>query len=114
MSQLRVRTRRWTRHEYDRLIEIGFLHEDDPIELIAGRLIVAEPQQVGASAAKQEGAGLGLVGGSSAGGPTITLGGKPPDPTPWPGRQSRGRCGRARPRLRGRSPRSDNRWCAGS
>jgi len=39
-----IRTRRWTRHEYDRLIEIGLLREDDPIELVEGRLLVAEPQ----------------------------------------------------------------------
>jgi Uma2 family endonuclease len=38
------RTRRWTRKEYGRLIELGVLHEDDPIELIGGRMIVAEPQ----------------------------------------------------------------------
>lgn len=37
-------TKRWTRREYGRLIETGILHEDDPIELIEGRLIVAEPQ----------------------------------------------------------------------
>lgn len=38
------RTRRWTREEYDRLIELDVLHEDDPIELVEGRMIVAEPQ----------------------------------------------------------------------
>src|SRR5712691_1430356 len=45
MASLRIRTRRWTRQEYDRLIEIGVLQEDDPIELIEGRLVVAEPKQ---------------------------------------------------------------------
>jgi Uma2 family endonuclease len=40
----RIRTRRWTRREYDRLIEIDLLHEDDPVELVEGRLLVAEPQ----------------------------------------------------------------------
>ena len=44
MSATGIRTRRWTRHEYDRLIEIGLLGEDDPIELVEGRLLVAEPQ----------------------------------------------------------------------
>src|SRR5262249_10122837 len=39
-----IRTRRWTRQEYDRLIELGVLHEDEPIELLAGRLVVREPQ----------------------------------------------------------------------
>ncbi len=35
MSTLEVRTRRWTRKEYDRLVELGILHEDQPIELVA-------------------------------------------------------------------------------
>lgn len=39
-----IRTRRWSRHEYDRLIGVGILHEDEPVELLAGRLIVAEPK----------------------------------------------------------------------
>jgi len=39
-----VRTRRWTRVEYGRLIEHGFLDEDDPIELVDGLLLVKEPQ----------------------------------------------------------------------
>src|SRR5262245_31757075 len=39
-----VETRRWTRHEYGRMIAAGILHEDEPIELIEGRLVVAEPQ----------------------------------------------------------------------
>jgi Uma2 family endonuclease len=38
-----IRTRRWTRREYDRRIELGVLHEDEPIELLAGRLVVREP-----------------------------------------------------------------------
>ena len=44
MSEAVLRTRRWTRREYERLIGLDVLHEDDPIELVAGRLIVAEPQ----------------------------------------------------------------------
>ncbi len=36
--------RRWTRHEYERLIDYGFLDEDDPIELLDGLLLVKEPQ----------------------------------------------------------------------
>jgi Uma2 family endonuclease len=39
-----LRTRSWTRKEYDRLIELGVLHEDERIELIAGQMIVAEPK----------------------------------------------------------------------
>jgi Uma2 family endonuclease len=44
MAATRIRTRRWTRQEYERLIDLDVLHEDDPIELVEGRLVVAEPQ----------------------------------------------------------------------
>jgi Uma2 family endonuclease len=36
--------RRWTRREYDHLVELGVLHEDEPIELIGGQMVVAEPK----------------------------------------------------------------------
>ena len=39
-----IRNRHWTRKEYDQLIKIGFFHEDEPIELLGGQLIVAEPK----------------------------------------------------------------------
>ena len=39
-----IRTRQWTRVEYDRLIEIGIFRPGDPVELLGGELIVAEPQ----------------------------------------------------------------------
>ena len=42
--QYPVRTRQWTRAEYDRLIEIGVFRPGDPIELLGGDLVVAEPQ----------------------------------------------------------------------
>ena len=48
-----IRTRRWTRREYDRLIELGVLHEDEPIELLAGRLVVREPQRTPHATATQ-------------------------------------------------------------
>src|SRR6266699_1190289 len=35
---------RWTRLEYERLIDHDFLREDDPIELLDGLLLVKEPQ----------------------------------------------------------------------
>src|SRR5262245_36671009 len=35
--------RRWKRAEYDRLVELG-VFEGDPVELIGGHLVVAEPQ----------------------------------------------------------------------
>src|SRR5229473_1250292 len=35
---------RWTREEYERLLDQGFLDEDDPIELVDGLLLVKEPQ----------------------------------------------------------------------
>ena len=39
-----VRTHRWTRAAYDRLIEIGVFQRGDRVELLGGELIVAEPQ----------------------------------------------------------------------
>ena len=42
MAQTPLTLRRWTRSEYDRLIDLGAF-EGEPIELIAGQLVVAEP-----------------------------------------------------------------------
>ena len=39
-----IRTRRWTRVEYERLIEKGIFLPHDRIELLAGELVVREPQ----------------------------------------------------------------------
>jgi Uma2 family endonuclease len=39
-----VKTRRWTRAEYERLIELGIFAPEERIELIGGDLMVAEPQ----------------------------------------------------------------------
>ncbi|OGK80283.1 MAG: hypothetical protein A2X52_06040 [Candidatus Rokubacteria bacterium GWC2_70_16] len=44
MTTSEIRTRRWTRAEYDRLIALGVLDEDEPVELIGGQIVVAEPQ----------------------------------------------------------------------
>lgn len=35
--------RRWTRGEYERLLDHGFLDEDDPVEPLDGLLLVKEP-----------------------------------------------------------------------
>jgi len=43
MATYPVRARRWTRAEYDRLIDIGVFLPDEPLELIGGELIVSEP-----------------------------------------------------------------------
>jgi Uma2 family endonuclease len=43
VAQVPLTLRRWTRAEYDRLVEIG-VFEDEPLELIGGELIVAEPK----------------------------------------------------------------------
>lgn len=43
MSQTPLEIRRWTRGEYDRLIDLG-VFERDPLELIGGQIFVAEPQ----------------------------------------------------------------------
>jgi Uma2 family endonuclease len=39
-----IRTRRWTRHEYEQLVEQGFLGTGDRLELLEGLLVVREPQ----------------------------------------------------------------------
>jgi Uma2 family endonuclease len=44
MTHPRVELPRWKRVEYDRLVEDGFFRADDPIELLGGQMIVAEPQ----------------------------------------------------------------------
>src|SRR5258708_23096914 len=38
------RTRRWTRLEYERLIELGVFRADERLELLDGQLVVREPQ----------------------------------------------------------------------
>ena len=44
MAMYPVRTRRWTRAEYDRLIDIGVFLSGEPLELLRGELIVSELQ----------------------------------------------------------------------
>ena len=44
MTQFDVKTRRWKRVEYERLIECGIFQPGEPVELVGGQLIVAEPQ----------------------------------------------------------------------
>ena len=44
MAMYPVRTRRWTRAEYDRLIDIGVFLSGEPLELLGGELIVSELQ----------------------------------------------------------------------
>ena len=44
MTTYPVRTRRWTRREYERLIDVGLLGEDERVELLGGQMIVAEPK----------------------------------------------------------------------
>lgn len=39
-----TRTRRWTRLEYERLIELGMFRPDEHLELVGGELTVREPQ----------------------------------------------------------------------
>jgi Uma2 family endonuclease len=43
MTQAPMTVRRWTRAEYDRLVDRGTF-EGEPLELIGGQLVVAEPQ----------------------------------------------------------------------
>lgn len=44
MAEYVVETRRFTRAEYDRLVELGLFQPGEHIELIGGQLMVAEPQ----------------------------------------------------------------------
>jgi Uma2 family endonuclease len=39
-----IRTKRWTRLEYERLIDLGAFRPDDRLELLGGQLVVREPQ----------------------------------------------------------------------
>ena len=43
MAQAPLTLRRWKRTEYERLVALGVFH-GEPIELIGGQLVVAEPQ----------------------------------------------------------------------
>jgi Uma2 family endonuclease len=43
MVQAPLTLRRWTRVEYERLVDLGVFH-GDPVELVGGQLVVAEPQ----------------------------------------------------------------------
>jgi Uma2 family endonuclease len=44
MASSEIRTRRFTRAEYDKLIELGIFQPGDPIALIGGEPMVADPQ----------------------------------------------------------------------
>jgi Uma2 family endonuclease len=44
MATTPERTRRWTRVEYDRLIDVGIFRPGEHLELLGGHLIVGEPQ----------------------------------------------------------------------
>src|SRR3989475_11344321 len=44
MRQAPLTSRRWRRVEYERLIDLGAFEADEPLELIGGQLIVAEPK----------------------------------------------------------------------
>jgi Uma2 family endonuclease len=46
-----VRSRRWNRVEYARLMDCGLLREGDPVELVGGHLVVKEPQHASHAAA---------------------------------------------------------------
>src|SRR5436309_15203649 len=44
MASYEARTRRFSRAEYERLIDLGVFQPGEAIELIGGELMVAEPQ----------------------------------------------------------------------
>ena len=39
-----VRLRRWTREEYDRLVAVGVLGEDERVQLVEGEIVEMSPQ----------------------------------------------------------------------
>jgi len=41
---MRLKTRRWSRLEYERLVDKGMFGPDERLELLDGRLVVREPQ----------------------------------------------------------------------
>jgi len=43
MKQEPLTLRRWTRREYERVVDLG-VFQGDPVELVGGHLVVAEPQ----------------------------------------------------------------------
>ncbi len=46
-ESVQVRTRRWSRTEYDRLIALGIIQEDERLELLAGELVLRDRQSPG-------------------------------------------------------------------
>ena len=44
MATPSVRTKQWTRVEYERLIDLGAFRPGEPLELVGGALVVREPQ----------------------------------------------------------------------
>jgi hypothetical protein len=44
MTRVEVKERRWRRVKYERMIECGFFQTGEPIELVGGQIVVAEPQ----------------------------------------------------------------------
>ena len=44
MKQAPLTLRRWKRVQYERLVGLGAFDDDEPVELIGGQLIVAEPK----------------------------------------------------------------------
>jgi len=44
MADSEIRTKRWTRLEYERLIDLGAFGPEERLELVGGQLVVREPQ----------------------------------------------------------------------
>jgi Uma2 family endonuclease len=45
IQQTTVELRKWTREEYDRMLDCGILDEDSRVELIAGEIVTVAPQK---------------------------------------------------------------------
>jgi Uma2 family endonuclease len=67
MNESAIRTRRWTRVEYDRLIALGIIQEDERLELLGGELVLRDGQSPGhAFAIRTLGEALGHAIGSGS------------------------------------------------
>src|SRR2546427_9671388 len=91
MKQAPLTLRRWGRVEYERLADLGAFDDGDPVELIGGQLIVAEPK------GSEHATGVGMAGGTAraappAGGDRRRHKSAGPHPPAAPRAGSAGRC----------------------
>src|SRR6266403_4998719 len=81
MKQAPLTLRRWRRVEYERLVDLGAFEDGEPVELIGGQLIVAEPK------GSEHATGVEMAGDALRSRPAGPSAGK----IPWPWTTSRRR-----------------------